>query len=629
MGVEHAFSSPRTEAFPAGLRVLVVDDDPTWLKILEKMLKKCCYEVTTSGLAREALKLLRDRKDGFDIVISDVNMPDMDGFRLLEHVGLEMDLPVIMMSVDGETSRVMKGVQHGACDYLLKPIRMKELKNIWQHVVRKRMHEISNIECIEDRSGIDHSYNGADQLFIRKRKDVDNKHDEKDSNDSSTAKKARVVWTVELHQKFVKAVNQLGIDSDKIGPKKILDLMHVPWLTRENVASHLQKYRLYLSRIRKEDKTEGSFGAMKNPDHSSKGSNGSFSQNSSFGHHNDITSNYYQGNYLPVQPVDSKPLDSNMASSKILPMAEHSVSFTSENSDSHKHSYGSLDVSIKHASLSSSVSGRYPWNKEVPDLQFEPEFKPNSQLEDCFNQPAVPIMQQHISPGLLEPAPHITPDLLNPTTLHVSPNLLEPAPHISSDPPIPDTNDLGIISVKPLNVEEGGNDTSNISSMETPLGPFSMSNPDAFECVSDIKSPNFGQGVNNIKEQPLLERVYQSVPMHSGQIVDAQCSDPSFNVTPEMKPSSCQNNITGSVNVSEAEPRNQVQSASGLLGEDWMFRWLQWGDFPSKDYGLDCVGFSGCNFPEYDYGNPFPLYMPKLDSDYPFDWGGYPLDQRL
>ena len=51
--------------------------------------------VTTCCLARDALNMLRERKDGFDIVISDVNMPDMDGFKLLEHVGLEMDLPVI------------------------------------------------------------------------------------------------------------------------------------------------------------------------------------------------------------------------------------------------------------------------------------------------------------------------------------------------------------------------------------------------------------------------------------------------------------------------------------------------------------------------------------------------------
>lgn len=51
--------------------------------------------MTTCCLARDALNMLRERKDGFDIVISDVNMPDMDGFKLLEHVGLEMDLPVI------------------------------------------------------------------------------------------------------------------------------------------------------------------------------------------------------------------------------------------------------------------------------------------------------------------------------------------------------------------------------------------------------------------------------------------------------------------------------------------------------------------------------------------------------
>jgi two-component response regulator (ARR-B family) len=59
-----------------------------------------CISVTTCHLARDALTLLRERKDGYDIVISDVNMPDMDGFKLLEHVGLEMDLPVISKFFD-------------------------------------------------------------------------------------------------------------------------------------------------------------------------------------------------------------------------------------------------------------------------------------------------------------------------------------------------------------------------------------------------------------------------------------------------------------------------------------------------------------------------------------------------
>lgn len=66
-----------------------------FFKIRLKHFITSCVAVTTCCLAREALSLLRERKDGFDIVISDVNMPDMDGFKLLEHVGLEMDLPVI------------------------------------------------------------------------------------------------------------------------------------------------------------------------------------------------------------------------------------------------------------------------------------------------------------------------------------------------------------------------------------------------------------------------------------------------------------------------------------------------------------------------------------------------------
>lgn len=53
------------------------------------------FAVTATKNAQTALNLLRGNKNRFDLVISDVRMPDMDGFKLLELVGLEMDLPVI------------------------------------------------------------------------------------------------------------------------------------------------------------------------------------------------------------------------------------------------------------------------------------------------------------------------------------------------------------------------------------------------------------------------------------------------------------------------------------------------------------------------------------------------------
>ncbi|KAI8010778.1 Two-component response regulator ARR1 [Camellia lanceoleosa] len=110
------------------------------------MLRNYLYEVTKCNRAKKALSLLRKNKNGYDIVISDVHMPDMDGFKLLEHVGFEIDLPVIMMSATDSKSVVMKGVTHGACDYLIKPVCIEALRNIWQHVVRKRKNEWKDFE---------------------------------------------------------------------------------------------------------------------------------------------------------------------------------------------------------------------------------------------------------------------------------------------------------------------------------------------------------------------------------------------------------------------------------------------------------------------------------------------------
>lgn len=126
-----------------------------------------------------------------------------------------------VLSANSDPKLVMKGITHGACDYLLKPVRIEELKNIWQHVIRRRKTDNKDRSNFDNRDKPQPGSGEAttDQKLNKKRKDQNEDEDEdRDENgheneDPTTQKKPRVVWSVELHRKFVAAVNQLGIDS--------------------------------------------------------------------------------------------------------------------------------------------------------------------------------------------------------------------------------------------------------------------------------------------------------------------------------------------------------------------------------------------------------------------------------
>lgn len=131
-----------------------------------------------------------------------------------------------VMSADDGKDVVMKGITQGACDYLIKPIRIEAIKNIWQHVVRKRRNEFRDLEqsvSAEDNDqhrkqleegDYSSSANEGSRRCLKKRKYVKEEEDEGENReDSSTMKKPRVVWTTELHKQFVSAVNQLSLES--------------------------------------------------------------------------------------------------------------------------------------------------------------------------------------------------------------------------------------------------------------------------------------------------------------------------------------------------------------------------------------------------------------------------------
>ncbi|TVU08320.1 hypothetical protein EJB05_41720, partial [Eragrostis curvula] len=241
------------EGFRAKLHVLAVDDDRVSLMLIAKQLRHCKYNVTTVMHAETALEMLRARRDAedqFDLVITDVHMPGMDGFKLLELISLEMDIPVIMLSANDTLETMMKGIKHGARNYLVKPVLLEQLKNLWIHVVKNNMDDPSNsINSYSDdgnhqsQSGDSDDENVANHTSKSSRK----KKTEDGTREDKQAKRQRIQWSGQLHRLFVEVVHRLGID--KAVPKKIVEMMNVEGLRREHVASHLQKYRLYLKKI--------------------------------------------------------------------------------------------------------------------------------------------------------------------------------------------------------------------------------------------------------------------------------------------------------------------------------------------------------------------------------------------
>jgi two-component response regulator (ARR-B family) len=143
-----------------------------------------------------------------------------------------------VLSANGETQTVMKGITHGACDYLLKPVRLEQLKNIWQHVIRRNTkNRGSDNDDAGQKVNGEGENGGANRNKRQSRRDRDENGDDGDDSDdnsnengdSSSQKKPRVVWSVELHRKFVAAVNQLGIDS-KISA--LISLLSSTWVSR-------------------------------------------------------------------------------------------------------------------------------------------------------------------------------------------------------------------------------------------------------------------------------------------------------------------------------------------------------------------------------------------------------------
>jgi CheY-like chemotaxis protein len=112
----------------AGAHILIVDDEPLNLRLLERRLGQVGFKVMSAEGGQQALELLN--RETFDAVLLDVQMPEMDGFEVLRTIRANAQwpaLPVLMLSADGTQDTVAQCFQHGADDYLVKPYHTPDL----------------------------------------------------------------------------------------------------------------------------------------------------------------------------------------------------------------------------------------------------------------------------------------------------------------------------------------------------------------------------------------------------------------------------------------------------------------------------------------------------------------------
>nr|VDD18523.1 unnamed protein product [Brassica oleracea] len=272
------------------INIMVVDDDPVSREIMSRMLErsKCrdpSMEITVIAVrdAREALSTLKIQRNNIDLIVTDYYMPGMNGLQLKQQITRQFgNFPVIVMSSD--TNKEQESLACGSVCFLPKPIKPTDLPKIYQvaFTYKRKGKSISRtehnhmdtnvsipqqIQLLPEQANVSkakknkkfssrsdssvNSFNGSCDSTDGSRKNRKRKSNGDFGDDDESllqpSKKSKLSWSDYLHDLFLQAIHHIGLD--KAVPKKILEFMDVPYLTRENIASHLQKYRNFLRKV--------------------------------------------------------------------------------------------------------------------------------------------------------------------------------------------------------------------------------------------------------------------------------------------------------------------------------------------------------------------------------------------
>ncbi|MGA2983965.1 MAG: response regulator [Terriglobia bacterium] len=120
-------------------RILIIDDDPHFLRVLQRILSGEQFSVAATSNPCDAIELVRS--NNFELIICDLRMPDCDGLNLLHAIrSAGNEVPVIILTAYGEVDTYLEAMNAGATEYLNKPIQSDELVQVVRNCLRKGNH---------------------------------------------------------------------------------------------------------------------------------------------------------------------------------------------------------------------------------------------------------------------------------------------------------------------------------------------------------------------------------------------------------------------------------------------------------------------------------------------------------
>jgi EAL domain-containing protein (putative c-di-GMP-specific phosphodiesterase class I) len=145
-------TSPLAEAGPARIRVLLVDDEQAIARGLSRLLGAAGYAVTAVYDGAMALQALE--AGAFDVIVSDIRMPKMDGLTLLRAIrARDLDVPVVFLTGSPTTESAVEALAHGAFRYLMKPVDTGELVRVIARADQTHRFAVVRREAASEGSG--------------------------------------------------------------------------------------------------------------------------------------------------------------------------------------------------------------------------------------------------------------------------------------------------------------------------------------------------------------------------------------------------------------------------------------------------------------------------------------------